>query len=96
MAKDLNYEFNRTIADVARFCGEYDEYLGLGLSEDKIFEHNATHTYPEPDRETTRRAVDELVKVGLLEVAVYDGKRTIYRGKHWPDRIAILAEHGWL
>ncbi len=96
MDRDLNHALNRTIADIARYCDEHGERLGLGLSEDEIFEHNATHTYPEPDRKITGRAIDELVKAGLLEVADYEGNRMIYRGRAWPDRIAILDEHGWV
>ena len=95
MSRDVNDEFNLTVAGVVQYCISDDERLGLGLSEDEIVEHNSTHSHPEPNRDTVRRAIDELERVGLLEIAVYEGSRIIYRGRKWPDRFAIRDEYEW-
>ena len=47
------------------------------------------------DAQTTRIAIHELVQLDILAKAIYDDKTTVYRGKRWPQRIAIMIEQGW-
>jgi hypothetical protein len=93
MPDEMTHKLNMTAAQVSDYCYENDTRLAFGLSEDEIVRHNSTSLGM--DAETTRKAIDELVRVGLLKIIVYQGARMVYRGDKWYQRILILEEQGW-
>ena len=87
-----------TLNQVVNYCQDHELLLRLlGIPEGDIIRHNsAVRTQTEEDNKRqaidvqTRRAIDELVRIGILRQEVNQDQRAFFPGELWGDRLAIL------
>jgi hypothetical protein len=87
-----------TLEQVVEYCEEHELLLRLlGIAESEIIRHNSTaYVQMELDNkrkaidDRTRRAIDELVHIGILRREVNEDRRALLPGELWNDRLAIL------
>ncbi|HEV8487584.1 MAG TPA: hypothetical protein VGV87_28830 [Blastocatellia bacterium] len=87
-----------TLEQVVDYCQEHELLLRLlGIAEAEIIHHNAAvHSRTDENYQrkavddNTRKAIDELVRIGILREELNQDKRSLFPGESWSDRIAIL------
>ena len=87
-----------TFKQVVDYCEEHELLLRLlGIAEFEIIRHNsAVRSQMDENNgrkavdDQTRRAIDELVSVGILREEVNQDMRSLFPGESWKDRLAIL------
>ena len=87
-----------TLRQVVDYCEGRELLMRLlGIPESEIIRHHSTERSKlEKDNrrknidDQTRRAIDELVRVGILREEVQQDRRSLFPGKLWKDRLAML------
>ena len=87
-----------TLEQVVGYFQEHELLLRLlGIAEAEIIHHNsAMHSRMEENYQrksvddNTRKAIDELVRIGILREELNQDKRSLFPGELWSDRVAIL------
>lgn len=94
-------DLDLTLKQVVDYCQEHELLLRLlGIAENEIIHHNSVLSSPTRENnkrkaidDNTRSAIAELVSLGILRLELRHGKRTLFPGELWKDRLAILRSH---
>ena len=87
-----------TLTQVVDYCQEHELVLRLlGIAEGDTIRHNSTVRSGEDANskrkaidDQTRRAIGELVRIGILRQEVNQDQRALFPGEAWGHRLAIL------
>ena len=87
-----------TLKQVVDYCQEHELLLRLlGIDEGDFIRHSAAERLRMGEGykrkgidENTRRAIDELVRIGILRQELNNDKRFLFPGEAWSDRVDIL------
>jgi hypothetical protein len=90
-----------TLKQVVDYCQEHELLLRLlGVEESEIIRNiSAERSRMREDKKRqsldvqARRAIDELVRIGILRQEVNQDSRALFPGELWSDRLAILEAH---
>lgn len=87
-----------TLKQVVYYCEEHELLLRLlGIAEFEIIRHNSAVRSQLDENNgrkavdaQTRRAIDELVRIGILREEVNQDMRSLFPGELWKERLATL------